>query len=232
MKRVIPKLLLFFCLIPWGASLLFAVIDCIFNIKYLDWLWIPDFCMVIFDLLSYYLLEMTAFATFGIFAAYIFFGRPIKAVFLTLGALVMTFALPYSRYLIHHMLLSGVMYDIAMLDYFNDARWFAETMLMNGILFLMACLLTKLFYRVISKKGGDLPTKMLSLKDPHNIASLIFCAAAVLLATILFFDAGAFTGENILSLIVEYAINAIRFLVIAFTVITTVRWNKKVYHKA
>lgn len=232
MKRVIPKLLLFFCLIPWGASLLFAVIDCIFNIKYLDWLWIPDFCMVIFDLLSYYLLEMTAFATFGIFAAYIFFGRPIKAVFLTLGALVMTFALPYSRYLIHHMLLSGVMYDIAMLDYFNDARWFAETMLMNGILFLMACLLTKLFYRVISKKGEDLPTKMLSLKDPHNIASLIFCAAAVLLAMILFFDAGAFTGENILSLIVEYAINAVRFFVIAFTVITTVRWNKKVYHKA
>ena len=232
MKRVIPKLLLFFCLIPWGASLLFAVIDCIFNIKYLDWLWIPDFCMVIFDLLSYYLLEIAVFAMFGIFAAYIFFGRPIKAVFLTLGALVMTFALPYSRYLIHHMLLSGVMYDIAMLDYFNDARWFAETMLLNGILFLMACLLTKLFYRMISKKGEDLPTKMLSLKDPHNIASLIFCAAAVLLATILFFDAGAFTGENILSLIVEYAINAIRFLVIAFTVITTVRWNKKVYHKA
>jgi hypothetical protein len=232
MKRVIPNLLLFFCLIPWGASLLFAVVDCIFNIKYLDWLWIPDFCMVIFDLLSYYLLEIAVFAMFGIFAAYIFFGRPIKAVFLTLGTLVMTFALPYSRYLIHHIFLSGVMYDIAMLDYFNDARWFAETMLMNGILFLMACLLTKLFYRMISKKGEDLPTKMLSLKDPHNIASLIFCAAAVLLATILFFDAGVFTGENILSLIVEYAINAIRFLVIAFTVITTVRWNKKVYHKA
>ena len=232
MKRVIPNLLLFFCLIPWGASLLFAVVDCIFNIKYLDWLWIPDFCMVIFDLLSYYLLEIAVFAMFGIFAAYIFFGRPIKAVFLTLGTLVMTFALPYSRYLIHHIFLSGVMYDIAMLDYFNDARWFAETMLMNGILFLMACLLTKLFYRMISKKGEDLPTKMLSLKDPHNIASLIFCVAAVLLATILFFDAGAFTGENILSLIVEYAINAIRFLVIAFTVITTVKWNKKVYHKA
>ena len=232
MKRVIPNLLLFFCLIPWGASLLFAVVDCIFNIKYLDWLWIPDFCMVIFDLLSYYLLEIAVFAMFGIFAAYIFFGRPIKAVFLTLGTLVMTFALPYSRYLIHHIFLSGVMYDIAMLDYFNDARWFAETMLMNGILFLMACLLTKLFYRMISKKGEDLPTKMLSVKDPHNIASLIFCVAAVLLATILFFDAGAFTGENILSLIVEYAINAIRFLVIAFTVITTVRWNKKVYHKA
>jgi hypothetical protein len=199
---------------------------------YLDWLWIPDWCMVVFNMLSYYMIELTVFAMFGIFAAYIFFGRPIKAVFLTLGTLVMTFALPYSRYLIHHIFLSGVMYDIAMLDYFNDARWFAETMLMNGILFLMACLLTKLFYRMISKKGEDLPTKMLSLKDPHNIASLIFCVAAVLLATILFFDAGAFTGENILSLIVEYAINAIRFLVIAFTVITTVRWNKKVYHKA
>lgn len=232
MKRVIPNLLLFFCLIPWGASLLFAVIDCVFNIMYLDWLWIPDFCMVIFDLLSYYLLEIATFAMFGIFAAYIFFGRPIKAVCLTLGTFVMAVALPYSRYLIYHILLAGVMYDIAMLDYFNDARWFAETMLMNGILFLMACLLTKLFYRLVTKKGEDLPTKMLSLKDPHNIASMIFCAAAVLLATILFFDAGAFTGENILALIVEYAINAVRFFVMAFTVITTVRWNKKVYHKA
>ena len=232
MKRVIPKLLLFFCLIPWGVSMLFTVLDCVFNLMYLDWLWIPDWCMVVFNMLSYYMIELTVFAMFGIFAAYIFFGRPIKAVFLTLGTFVMTFALPYSRYLIHHIFLSGVMYDIAMLDYFNDARWFAETMLMNGILFLMACLLTKLFYRMISKKGEDLPTKMLSLKDPHNIASLIFCVAAVLLATILFFDAGAFTGENILSLIVEYAINAIRFLVIAFTVITTVKWNKKVYHKA
>ena len=190
MKRVIPKLLLFFCLIPWGASLIFTVVDCIFNIMYLDWLWIPDFCMVIFDLLSYYLLEIAVFSMFGLFAAYIFFGRVHRAVLLTLGGFVMTFVFPYSRYMIYHILLSDTMYDIAMLDYFNDALWFGQTMLMNGLLFLMACLLTKLFGRYVFKKSGELPTKMFSFKNYQNIAALIFCAAAVLLATILFFEIG------------------------------------------
>ncbi len=231
MKRVIPKLLLFFCLIPWGASLLFAVIDCIFNIMYLDWLWIPDFCMVIFDLLSYYLLEIASFALLGIVAAYIFFGRVYKAVFLTLGSFAMALAFPFSRYLIQHMLLAGTMYDIAMLDYFSEALLFAQTMLMNGLLFLMACLLTKMFHSLIFKKGDELPTKMLSLKNPQNIASLIFCAAAVLLATLMFFDFGDYSGESILSLTVEYAVNAVRFFVIAFTSFTVVKWNQKVYHK-
>ena len=231
MKRVIPKLLLFFCLIPWGASLVFAAIDCIFNIMYLDWLWIPDFCMVIFDLLSYYLLEIAVFALLGVFSAYIFFGRVYRAILLTVFALVMTVVFPYSRYLIHHMLLAGVMYDIAMLDYFNDARWFAETMLLNGILFLMACLLTKMFCRFIFRKTGELPSKMLSFKNPQNIAALIFCAAAVVLATILFLETGIYTGENILSLIVEYAINAVRFFVLAAVSFTVIKWNKQVYHK-
>lgn len=232
MKRVIPKLLLFFCLIPWGASLVFTVVDCIFNIMYLDWLWIPDFCMVIFDLLSYYLLEIAVFSMFGIFAAYIFFGRVHRAVWLTVAGLAVTLVFPYSRYLIQHMMLAGTMYDIAMLDYFNDALWFAQTMFLNGILFLMACLLTKMFSRLVFKKPSGLPTKMLSFKNPQNIASLIFCAAAVLLATILFFDLGDYSGEGILSLAVEYAVNAVRFFVISFTSFTVVKWNQKVYHTA
>ena len=232
MKRVIPKLLLFFGLIPWGAALLFTVIDCIFNIMYLDWLWLPDFCMVIFDMLSYYLIELAAFAMFGIFAAYVFFGRPYRAVLLTLAALAATFVFPYSRYAIQHMLLPEVMYDIAMLDYFYDALWFFETLFLNGILFLAASLMTKFFFRLICGKSETLPTKMLSLKNPQNFAALIFCSAAVLLATVLFIDVGTYTTEAIISLVVEYVINAVRFFVIAFTSFTVVKWNQKVYKQA
>lgn len=232
MKRVIPKLLLFFCLIPWALSLTFTVVDCIFNIMYLDWLWIPDFCMVIFDMLSYYLLEFTVFALFGILSAYIFFGRPYKAILLVIGSFVMTIVLPYSRYMIHHMLLADVMYDIAMLDYFNDARWFAETMFLNGILFVLACLLTKMFYHLISKNREELPSKIFSFKNPQNLAALIFCATAVILASILFFDIGDYSKENILSLAVEYGINVMRFCLLVVTSFVVVKWNKKVYHKA
>ncbi len=231
MKRVIPKLLLYFCLIPWGAAMLLTVIDCIFNMMYLEWLWIPDFCMVIFDMLSYYLVELAVFSMFGIFAAYIFFGRKHRAVLLTLAALVAACILPLSRYAIRHMLLTGAMYDIAMLDYFYDDWMFAQTLLLNGILFLIATLLTKLFLGLLTKNGNELPTKMFSLKNPQNLASLIFCAAAVVLATILFFSVGSYGWEEIFALIVEYAVNAVRFAVIAFVSFTVVKWNQKVYKK-
>ena len=231
MKRVIPNLILYFCLIPWGAALVFTVIDSIFNMMYLEWLWIPDFCMVIFDMISYYLIEISIFAMFGIFAAYIFFGRKYKAVLLTLAALAATFVFPLSRYLIRHMLLTGVMYDIAMLDYFYDDWMFAQTSFLNCALFLMAVLLTQLFVRLINKNGDELPTKMFSLKNPQNLAAMIFCAAAVLLATILFFSIGAYDWEDIFALIVEYVVNVIRFVVIAFVSFTVVKWNQKVYKK-
>ena len=232
MKRVIPNLLLYFCLIPWGAALVFTVIDCIFNMMYLDWLWIPDFCMVVFDMLSYYLIEIAAFASFGIFAAYIFFGRKYRALLLTLLSVAAAFVLPLSRYMIRHVMLTDVMYDIAMLDYFYDDWMFAQTLFLNVLLFLAAALLTKMFYSLILKKSAELPTKMLSLKDPQNFASLIFCAAAVLLATILFFAVGDFSFASIFALIVEYAVNTVRFFVIAFVSFTAVNWNVKVYHKA
>ena len=232
MKRVIPNLLLYFFLIPWGAALVFTVIDCIFNMMYLNWLWIPDFCMVIFDLISYYLIEITVFAMIGIFAAYIFFGRKYKAVLLTLVALVATFVLPLSRYVIRDMMLTDVMYDIAMLDYFYDDWLFAQTSLLNCVLFLIAALLTKLFTAVFNKNADELPTKMFSLKNPQNLAAIIFCAAAVLLATILFFSIGSYKWGDIFALVVEYAVNAVRFVVIAFVSFTVVKWNQKVYKKA
>lgn len=211
--------------------MLLTVIDCIFNMMYLEWLWIPDFCMVIFDMLSYYLVELAVFSMFGIFAAYIFFGRKHRAVLLTLAALVAACILPLSRYAIRHVLLTGVMYDIAMLDYFYDDWMFAQTLLLNGILFLIATLLTKLFLGLLTKNGNELPTKMFSLKNPQNLASLIFCAAAVVLATILFFSVGSYGWEEIFALIVEYAVNAVRFAVIAFVSFTVVKWNQKVYKK-
>jgi hypothetical protein len=231
MKRVIPNLLLYFCLIPWGAALVFTVIDCIFNMMYLEWLWIPDFCMVVFDMFSYYLIEIAAFASFGIFAAYVFFGRKHRALLLTLLAIAIAFIFPLSRYVIRHLLLRDVMYDIAMLDYFYDDWMFAQTLFLNVLLFLVAVLLTKMFYSLILKKSGELPTKMLSLRNPQNFAALIFCSAAVLLATILFFAVGDFSLASIFALIVEYVVNTVRFFVIAFVSFTVVKWNVKVYHK-
>ena len=218
MKREIPKLLLFFCLIPWGAALLCTIIDCVFNIMYLDWLWIPDWCMVFFNMASYYLIELTVFALFGIFSAYIFFGKASKAVFLTVLAFVGTILFPLSRYFVGHMLLTDTMYDTAMLSYFNENWVFVLTLLMNAILFLVAVLLTKLIaVSFIPAYRTAVTEKMFSLRNPLNLAALIFCVAAILLASVLFVSNGSFSLEAIVSLIVEYVINGVRFFVIVFT---------------
>jgi hypothetical protein len=199
------------------AALIFAVVDCIFNVMYLEWLWIPDWCMVIFNLLSYYLIELTAFSLFGIFSAYIFFGKKSKAILLTVLAFVGTVIFPFSRYFIGHMLLADTMYDTAMLSYFSDNVLFVQTLLMNALLLLIAVLLTKLFSGILYKNPADVEGKMFSLRNPLNLAALIFCAAAVLLASVLFVSVGDFSFEGVLSLFVEYVINAVRFVVIVFT---------------
>lgn len=214
MKRVIPKLLLFFCLIPWGAVMIFTIMECIFQIMFLDW-WIADWGVRISNLISTYLIDWTMFALFGIFAAYIFFGKKLKAVFLTALAFAGTILMPISRYFIIHMLLTETLYDTAMLSYFSEHWLFAETLLLNAILFLIAVLLTKLFASTLFKNPQSVPEKMLSLRNPLNLAALIFCSAAVIMATILFVSFGEFYFESILSLFVEYLVNAIRFFIIA-----------------
>ena len=232
MKRVIPKLLLYFGLIPWGAALIFTVIDCIFNMMYLEWLWIPDFCMSFFYVGSYYLMELSVFSMFGIFAAYICFGRASRAILLTVAGLAATILFPLSAYLIQHIMLPTVFDWAGMLDYYYEAWISAMVLFSNGALFLISVLLTKLFFRLILKNKDELPTKMFSLKNPQNFAALIFCLAAVLLATLSFFTDGEYVWEDILSLIVEYAVNGVRFVVIAFVSFTVVKWNLKVYKKA
>ena len=135
---------------------------------------------------------------------------------LSFAGLATAAVFPYSRYLIQHMLLPAALQDLEMLNCFIEAGLFAQTLLMNGILFLLASLLTKMFFGLILKKRDELPTKMVSLRNPQNFASLIFCVAAVLLATILFFSVGEYAFEDILALVVEYAVNAVRFFILVF----------------
>lgn len=218
MRREIPKLLLFFCLIPWGAALLVTALDCLVNIMFLDWLWMPDWFMQVFNMLSDYLIDLTAFAMFGIFSAYIFFGKTHKAVILTVSAFVGVFLLPFSVYFIRHMLLTDTMYDTAMLSYYNDAWVLVLILLLQALLFLIAVLLTKFFAVGILRFGCEnVPNKMFSLRNPLNFAALLFSSAAMILALVLFISTGAFSVEAIASFVAEIVIDIIRFFVIVFT---------------
>ena len=139
------------------------------------------------------------------------------AVILAVLSLAASVLFPLSRYFIGHMLLTDVLYDTAMLVYYNENWLFAQTLLMNAILFLLAVLLTKLFAGILFGKRLEMPKKALSLRNPLNLAALLFCSAAVVMATVLFVFSAVYSFDGILSLLVEYLINAVRFFVIVFT---------------
>ena len=41
-KKIFPKTLLFFFLIPYLAVLLFTALDCVANYKYIEWYWVTE----------------------------------------------------------------------------------------------------------------------------------------------------------------------------------------------
>lgn len=225
MKKAMPKLLIFFYLIPWALALVLTFFDSLWNLMYLDWLWIPDALMVITDLFAYYLTELAVFAGFGIFLYYIFFARPAKAVLMTALSFAAALIFPISRYVVRHFMLLDVMYDIGMLDYFYEDLLTAEYLLLYGALTLIAALLVRAFWAIVFRRKPDGSAKLFSIRHPVTLSSVIIILTAILLATVFFILAGSFTGEAFLSLAVEYLVGITRLAVMLFAAFVAARWN-------
>ena len=224
MKKALPKLLIFFYLIPWAISSLLIVADALFNAMYLDWLWIPDWAMVVPYMLGYYVANFTIFAVFGIIAYYIFFEKAWKSALLTVASFFFFGWIPTSHYLIQHFILKNVMYDVAMLDYFYDFQTSAYLFLMNAGIFLLAVLAIRAAYGLFLMKKPQNTAKLCSPCHPIGLSSLIFYAVAIILATILFIEAGSFTADTILNLGLEYVLNIARFALTIFAAYMTNKW--------
>ena len=55
-KKTFLKTLLFFYLIPHLAVLLLTALDCVVNLKYLEWYWLKEWMVVLPETVAYYLL--------------------------------------------------------------------------------------------------------------------------------------------------------------------------------
>ncbi len=228
MKKAIPKLLMFFYLIPWATSLLFIGLDALFNAMYLKWLWIPDWCMIVPYTAGYYIGNFAIFAVCGIFVYYIFFEKAWKGALLTGVTVLFSVLVPTSHYLLQHIMLKDVLYDVGMLDYYYEFNTSLMISLMNVALFLLAALLIRAAYALFLMKKPPNTARIWSPRNPAGLVTVIFYAAAVILATVIFIGDGVFEAETFLQLGIEYLLNVGRFVCTAFAAFMASKWNGKV----
>lgn len=225
MKKAMPKILIFFYLIPWAVSLLLMGMDALFNAMYLDWLWIPDWCMVVPYMAGYYVGNFAIFAVCGIFTYYIFFEKAWKSALMSGISVVFAALIPYSHFLLQKTVLKDVLYDVGLLDYYYEFNTSLMLFLMNMALFLLAALLIRAAYALFLMKKPQNTARIYSPRNPIGLVSLIFFAAKFVMAVIIFIGNGVFTGEAFLNLGIEYLLNALFFVCTVLAASMARKWN-------
>lgn len=225
MKKAIPKLLIFFYLIPWALSAVCIGLDALFNAMYLEWLWIPDWCMTVPYLAGYYIGNFAVFAVCGIFVYDIFFEKAWKSALMTVLSFVYAALIPASHYLLQHILLKDIMYDVAMLDYYYEFTTSTMLFLMYMALFLVAALLIRAAYALFLMKKPQNTARIWSPRNPAGLVMTIFYAAKAVMAAAIFIGDGVFTGETFLMLGLEILLTAVHFLCTAFAAFTASKWK-------
>ena len=223
-KKTFLKTLLFFYLIPYLAVLLLTALDCVVNLKYLEWYWLKEWMVVLPETVAYYLLLVMVFAFFGIVAYYIFYGKTWQKWTISVISVVASFLFPCLRYIIRHIGYGDYLTNVDMLDLYNEDVTTGVSLLAYCGGSLIIILLVYAFYMVILREK---PRTDVSSKNPVGMTMLVFFVVIATWTTVNFFMIGDFAKENILSLLLEYIIDFAGFWVAVFAAHTLAKWDTK-----
>ena len=223
-KKTFLKTLLFFYLIPYLAELLLTALDCVVNLKYLEWYWLKEWMVVLPETVAYYLLLVMVFAFFGIVAYYIFYGKTWQKWTISVISVVASFLFPCLRYIIRHIGYGDYLTNVDMLDLYNEDVTTGVSLLAYCGGALIIILLVYAFYMVILREK---PRTDVSSKNPVGMTMLVFFVVIATWTTVNFFMVGDFAKENILSLLLEYVIDFAGFWVAVFAAHTLAKWDAK-----
>ena len=225
MKKAIPKILIFFYLIPWALSFLLIGLDVLFNAMYLEWLWIPDWCMIVPYMAGYYLSNFAVFIVCGVFTYYIFFEKAWKAALMSVISIIYVMLIPYSHFFLQKTALKDILYDVGLLDYYYEFNTNLMLFLMNVALFLLAALLIRAAYALFLMKKPQNTARIFSPCHPVGLVTLIFFAAKLVMGAVIFIGNGAFTAEAFLNLGIEYALNILFYICTLLVAAVVTKWN-------
>ena len=223
-KKTFLKTLLFFYLIPYLAVLLLTALDCVVNLKYLEWYWLKEWMVVLPETVAYYLLLVMVFAFFGIVAYYIFYGKTWQKWTISVISVAASFLFPCLRYIIRHIGYGDYLTNVDMLDLYNEDVTTGVSLLAYCGGALIIILLVYAFYMVILREK---PRTDVSSKNPAGMTMLVFFVVIATWTTVNFFMIGDFAKENILSLLLEYIIDFAGFWVAVFAAHTLAKWDTK-----
>lgn len=226
-KKTFLKTLLFFYLIPYLAELLLTALDCVVNLKYLEWYWLKEWMVVLPETVAYYLLLVMVFAFFGIVAYYIFYGKTWQKWTISVISVAASFLFPCLRYIIRHIGYGDYLTNVDMLDLYNEDVTTGVSLLMYCVLALFVVLTERAYYAWILREKPRTDIRLFSPKHPVGISMMIFFGALIAWTTVNFFMIGDFAKENILSLLLEYIIDFAGFWVAVFAAHTLAKWDTK-----
>ncbi len=225
-KKIFPKLLLFFYLIPYLAALIFTGFSCLCDVYLYEWSWLAEWMAPVSGAVGDYILFAMVCLFFGIMAYAVFYWKPWQAVLVSGISLLAAFLFPFSRYLVRHLIFGSYGDRYSMLDMFlDDAAWSA-TLLSYTILALFVILLERTYYAFILRKRPCDEKKILSPKHPIGLSMLIFFCALMVSSTVFFF-LDEFAFENIWDLGLEYLRCAAGFFLACFSAGVLSKWTKK-----
>ncbi len=199
--------------IPVAVALVLTAIACFFSRMYYDWYWISEWMISVPETAAYYLTLLAVFATAGVTAQELFFGKKSRALLRTGIYAVCAAVTPMLRYLMRHFVLLGVADGEEMFSYFYED---ALTSVTNLLYFLAAAgvlWLERLFFDKVLKEAPKNDARTISPKHPTGMALLICTAALACVALIGFFSEGVFTAEAFLAIGLEVLVDAVCFFV-------------------
>ncbi len=227
-KKLFPKILLFFYLIPYLGVLLLTALDCFIVYAYKEWFWVKEWVLNIpMEVLASYLLMAMIYGLFGVTAYMIFFGKTWQKWVTPIISMASAFLFPILRYIVHHFGYGKYLSDIEMLDWYNEDVTMGTTFFIYSFLALFVTLAERLYYAVILREKPIDRGRVISPRHPIGLSMLLLFGSLLIWTTIYFFQIGDFTAESILTLIVEYAINIAGFFssVLAGHVVS--KWHRR-----
>lgn len=211
MKKAYGKLSLWFAVLPIGASFLMTALYCLFSNMYLEWYWVTEWICYLPESIALYLEYALVYLSLGILAYHIHFENgKISAVLASVTA-ILVFAVPCLRYVIRHFFFVNTMSKSNMEEMFLTDIFDAIYLLSFFLLGLLVILILRATYALILLQKPMAKGKIFTVKHPVGLAMTIYFAANSTIATIMFITTGEFAKENILSLLMEYGINAAGF---------------------
>ena len=187
MKKAIPKLLIFFYLIPLLISIAFATLGALFTEMYLDFRDIPEWVSVLTPAVKDIAAFFAIYASFGIAAYYIFYEKGWKGFVFTAASAVFTALVFVCHYLIYHIMAANTLYDINMYEIYHDNVSYAFTETTNFAIFLCFVLIIRATYGLFLMKEPPNPKYTFSPKHPIGLSAIIFTAVSIIMAVLIAF---------------------------------------------